>query len=304
MNESVKIVEVGPRDGLQNEKKILSVNERIEFIQNLYEAGLRHLEGGSFVSPKAIPQMESSEEVWAAFQDQSDVELSFLIASEKGLQIAIDADVRSISVFTATSEAFNLKNIRRGVEDSLQLFSDLIGEAKKRGIRVRGYVSTVFGCPYEGRQEESRGIEIVKRLFEMGCYEVSVGDTIGVAHPAQVRSFYRKLKSEMAIESVAAHLHDTRGMALANILAAVEEGVRVFDSSTGGLGGCPYAQGSSGNVATEEVVYLLEGMGFFTGVSIEKLLSTAKLMESKLERPLKSKLYLASPSKIFFDKDI
>lgn len=302
MSTEVKIVEVGPRDGLQNEKKTLQVSDRIELIKRLIDAGLKYLEGGSFVSPKAIPQLVDSEEVWKALQPALKVDLSFLVASENGFKRAKEAHVRSIAVFTATSESFNQKNIRKSVDESLLLFSRIVEEAKSLNMRVRAYVSTVFGCPYEGYQKEERGVEVVERLFKMGCDEVSVGDTIGVAHPGQIRSFFRKLKSQVDLSRVAAHLHDTRGMAAANILAACEEGVRIFDSSVGGLGGCPYAQGSSGNVATEEVVYLLEGIGFKTGISIPELLSTAAWVEKKLERTLKSKLYLSAPQKIFFDR--
>lgn len=302
MKEKVKLVEVGPRDGLQNEKLVFSVAERIELIQKLIHAGLNHLEGGSFVSPKAIPQMENSEDVWKHFSEQKKLDLSFLVASEKGLERALAAKVKSIAVFTATSDEFNLKNIRRNVEDSLQLFSSLVEKAIAEGISVRGYVSTVFGCPYEGHQSESKAISVIKRLFQMGCHEVSVGDTIGVAHPTQVRHLFNKLKQEVPLSKVAAHLHDTRGMAIANILSACEEGVRIFDSSVGGLGGCPYATGSSGNVATEEVVYLLESLGFETGVSIEGLLSIGPWLEAKIGRSLKSKLYLSQPKKLFFDR--
>lgn len=299
-NEFVKIVEVGPRDGLQNETKTLSIADRIELIRRLVDAGAKFLEGGSFVSPKAIPQMADSELVLAAVKDlESD--LSFLVPNLRGLARALDAEAKSIAVFTATSNSFNQKNIGMSVADSLQEIKSIILESKKLQLRVRGYVSTAFGCPYEGAQSSQELIRLVNDLFAFGCDEVSVGDTIGVAHPRQVKDVLQLLSANKSILSrLAFHFHDTRGMAIANIQAALDLGVRIFDSSIGGLGGCPYAQGSSGNVATEEVVWLVNGYGFQTGFSLEKLMKVAQWIEEKVERPLKAKLYLSKPKQFYY----
>jgi hydroxymethylglutaryl-CoA lyase len=297
--ESVKIVEVGPRDGLQNENLTLSAEDRIEFLLRLCDAGILNLEAGSFVSPQAVPAMAGSEKVWENFPKKDEIHLSFLVANEKGLERAIQAKVKRIAIFTATSDAFTLKNIRTSVEDSLKAFEQICARALASGISVRGYVSTVFGCPYEGKQKPARGIEIAERLFQMGCDEVSMGDTIGVARPREVRDFFKLLKKSLEISRVAAHLHDTRGMAIANLMSALHEGVRVIDSSVGGLGGCPYAIGSSGNVATEEVVYGLEAEGFQTGISLSQLFEAAAWIQAKLGKPLSSKLFLAGlPKKL------
>ena len=302
MKEKVKIVEVGPRDGLQNEAKLLSVQDRVELIRILIEAGLRFLEGGSFVSPKAIPQMADSEKVWEALKSEK-VDLSFLVPNEKGLQRALTAEVKSISVFTAASDSFNQKNIGMTVDESLRVIQSMLVRKKDlKGIKIRGYISTAFGCPYEGFQDPKKTVEVAEKLLKLGCSEVSIGDTIGVAHYSQVQEMLKLLKKKVGLKKIAMHFHDTRGAALTNIKAALDAGIRIFDSSIGGLGGCPYAVGSSGNVATEEVVWLLEGAGFQTGVSIEKLLQASKWIESKIERGLKSKLYLSKPTRLFFGK--
>lgn len=300
MREKIKIVEVGPRDGLQNESRQWSVSDRVTLIQKLGAAGLRFIEGGSFVSPKAIPQMTNSDEVWQALKKDSSLELSFLVANQKGLDTAIDNQVTQIAVFSATSDTFTQKNIRQTVDESLNNFHSLTQQALERGLRVRGYVSTAFGCPYEGHQDVKRIIAVIRRLFEMGCYEVSIGDTIGVAHPKQVKEVFSTIANEFEISQIAAHLHDTRGMAIVNLSEAIDQGVRIVDSSIGGLGGCPYAQGSSGNVATEGVVYFLEGLGFDTGVELTSLLKICEWIEEIAERKLTSPLYLSKPQKIFY----
>lgn len=302
---SIKVVEVGPRDGLQNEPQSLDLENRVLFIQKLIDAGLQTIEGGSFVSSKAIPQMQDSEKVWERLKSEvlsKNVDLSFLVPNMKGLERALAVNIHSVAVFTATSEAFNQKNIGMSVEKSLEVISQIIQTLKSSGgaVRVRGYVSTVFGCPYEGAQSVSRAIQIIQELLNLGCYEVSVGDTIGVAHPKQVKDFLGELKKSVSLNQIALHMHDTRGAALANVQMGIEAGVRVFDSSIGGLGGCPYAQGSSGNLATEELVWLLEGYGFKTHISMEKLLETSKWIETKIARKLKSKLYLAEPKRFYF----
>ncbi|MBN8555091.1 MAG: hydroxymethylglutaryl-CoA lyase [Deltaproteobacteria bacterium] len=307
MGEKVKIVEVGPRDGLQNEAKTLSVEDRAELIQKLIATGEKFLEGGSFVSPKAIPQMVDSEKVLEKISGSvlgsaatsASVDLSFLVPNEKGLERALEAKVKSIAIFTATSDSFTEKNIGMKVADSLKVFESVAKKAIQEKLRLRGYVSTAFGCPYEGSQKAEKVLEVTEKLLAMGCDEVSIGDTIGVAHPKQIEKVFsllaRKLGSQNFPHRIAGHFHDTRGMALLNIKTSLDLGLRTFDSSIGGLGGCPYAKGSSGNVATEEVVWSLEGLGFSTGISVEKLLEVAAWIESKIGRPLKSRLYLSRP---------
>lgn len=300
-SNQVKIVEVGPRDGLQNEKMQMSVEDRVSFVERLAQAGVKYMEAGSFVSPKAIPQMADSEKVWEACAHLS-TDLSFLVANQKGLERALLSGVKSIAVFSATSDSFTQKNIGRSIEDSLTEFKDIVENAKKSGLRVRGYVSTVFGCPYEGFQDPQKAIEVTDQLFAMGCEEVSIGDTIGVAHPRQVLNIFDQLIKRFGADRLAAHMHDTRGAALLNIKTALDLGIRTFDSSVGGLGGCPYAPGSSGNVATEEVVWFLEGMGYSTGIQLDRLLSVSEWIESKLQRPLRSKFYLARGRQFYFDQ--
>lgn len=302
MKEKVKFVEVGPRDGLQNEKLQLSSQVKAELITRLLDSGMTSIEAGSFVSPKAIPQMADSEEVFENISKDQRRQLLFLVANEKGLERAIRAKVSAVALFTATSDTFTQHNIRCSVDESLQRFELLAKEAKSNGLFVRGYVSTVFGCPYEGPQPVKRAIEVSKRLIKMGCDEISLGDTIGVAHPKQVRSFWRDFRSEIELKSVAGHFHDTRGSALANVLVSLEEGIRIFDASVGGLGGCPYAPGASGNVASEEVLWLLEGEGFETGISIDKVFDCLRWFEVQIKKPIKSKLYLSAPKRLYYHR--
>lgn len=299
MND-VKIVEVGARDGLQNESKKLSVEDRAGLIERLIKCGLSFLEGGSFVSPEAIPQMVDSEKVWEKVSGQN-ADISFLVPNMKGLDSAKTAGVKSIAVFSATSDAFNKKNINKSVKESLAVIKEVCEAAIAEKMKVRGYVSTAFGCPYEGFQDPKKLVYVITELFKMGCYEVSVGDTIGVAHPNQVKSVFTLLGKEFDLQKIAAHMHDTRGFALCNILEALDCGLRIFDSSIGGLGGCPYAAGSSGNVATEEVNHLMLSLGLNSGISTEDLLECSKWVSEKLGKPLKSKFYLAQPTKLFYD---
>jgi len=300
MKTKIKILEVGARDGLQNEATSLSVGDRAEFLSKLMATGLKFLEGGSLVSPTAIPQMIDSEKVWDLVSADAvcrGVDLSFLVANRRGFERAEQAHMNSIAVFTATSETFAKKNIGKSVQESLTEFSQIVSDAKKLKIRVRGYVSTVFGCPFEGPQDPHRAVALTEELFRMGCDEVSIGDTIGVAHPKQVDAIFKLLVERFGAKALAGHFHDTRGMALTNVRAALEQGVRTFDSSLGGLGGCPYAPGSSGNLATEEVVWLLEGLGYSTGVDLDALFETAAWVESKIGRGLRGKLYLSKPKR-------
>ncbi len=302
MGERIKIVEVGPRDGLQNEGVTLSVLDRTQFIQDLIDCGIQFLEAGSFVSPNAIPQMLDSEKVWENLKSQSGVDLSFLVPNQRGFERALEVGVKSIAVFTATSETFVQKNIGMSVDKSLRIFKEIVKEARAKKLRVRGYISTAFGCPYEGVQKPGAVQKLAEELLNFGCQEISIGDTIGVAHPRQVKEVFKCLQNSVGLEKTAGHFHDTRGMALVNILTALELGVRGFDSSVGGLGGCPYAQGSSGNVATEEVAWLMEGYGFHTGISIEGLLKVAEWAETKVRRPLKAKFYLSKPKRLHYDR--
>lgn len=301
MKEKIKIVEVGPRDGLQNEQAVWSVDDRVELIEQLIKIGVDQCEAGSFVSEKAVPAMACSAKVFEKLQDHAD-QLSFLVPNIKGLEAASNSGVKKIAVFTATSDSFNRKNINKDVKESLIVLSEVCQEALKKKMEIRGYVSTAFGCPYEGGQSVKRVIEVTNELFKMGCYEVSIGDTIGVAHPVQIKEVFKELSTNFEISKLAAHFHDTRGMALVNICEALEIGVRVVDSSIGGLGGCPYAPGASGNVATEEVNHLLLSLGFETGIDTFDLLKLIPWIEKHLGRQLKSKLHVSAPKILYYDR--
>jgi len=288
----VKIVEVGPRDGLQAESTPLSIEDRIQFIDLLSETGLSVIEVGSFVSPKWVPQMAGSDEVYKGIQKKSDIDYSCLVPNKTGLEAALATGVKSIAVFTAASETFCIKNTNCTIEESFNRFQEIIPKAKKAGMRVRGYVSCVIGCPYEG-EISPRAVEpVVARLYEMGCDEISLGDTIGVGTPGHVS----KLLEAMTIprDKLAVHFHDTYGQALANIYAALTMGIRIVDSSAGGLGGCPYAPGASGNVATEDVLYMLKGLGMETGVDINALLKASFFINKRLSRATRSKVGMAT----------
>lgn len=294
MSRSVQIVEVGPRDGLQNEKKMLSVEARVAFVRRLAEAGLKRIEVGAFVSPKWVPQMEGSEQVIQALFERrnefpKDIQFSALVPNVKGMTDALKTPIPEVAIFGASTESFSKRNINCTVAESLERFKEVCRLAKKHKRKVRGYLSVAFGCPYEGEVSERRVIELVKAYLKLGVYEISIGDTIGVATPLQVRSLLKQLKKSVPIKKIALHLHDTRGTALANVLAGMEMGVRVFDSSFGGLGGCPYARGASGNLATEDLVYMLEGMGFKTGVDLNKLISYGPQMTTAIGHKLPSK---------------
>ncbi|MGZ3803029.1 MAG: hydroxymethylglutaryl-CoA lyase, partial [Pseudobdellovibrionaceae bacterium] len=266
--KKVTIVEMGLRDGLQNEKVILSTEVRLEILKRLLDIGARRIEVGAFVSPQWVPQMAGSMEVTqAALQMQKEkktpkgTEFSVLVPNEKGMLMAIETGIKEVAIFAAASESFSKKNINCTIEESFERFKQVMAFARKHKIKVRGYLSTCFGCPFEGKVSETKVIQLAKRLHQLGCYEISIGDTIGVADPAQVERVFKKLKKAVPVKKLAAHFHDTRGQALANILVAYNLGVQVFDSSIGGLGGCPYAPGAAGNVATEDVVYMFQGMG-------------------------------------------
>jgi hydroxymethylglutaryl-CoA lyase len=290
MGEQIKIVEVGPRDGLQNEKSLVPTAVKIELIERLAACGLPVVEATSFVSPKWVPQLADAAEVLGGLRRRKGVAYPVLVPNLQGLQRAIEAGVEEIAVFTAASDAFTRKNINASVEESLQRLQPVIAQACERGIRVRGYVSTVLGCPYQGEVAVPEVVRVARRLIEDGCYEISLGDTIGVGTPGKARAMLRACAAEIPMARLAVHFHDTRGQALANIYACLEEGARIVDASVAGLGGCPYAAGASGNVATEDLAYLLDGLGFDSGVHLEALTATARWISAQLGREPASKL--------------
>lgn len=294
-NKTVTLVEVGPRDGLQNEKAILTRKTKLEFIKRLAAAGVSRIEIGAFVSPKWVPQMANSHDVCVGAirlqktgQIDPTVELSALVPNAQGMEAFLTTGLNTMGIFTSASESFSRRNINCSISESLHRYSLVMRMAKKNAVRTRAYISMCFGCPYEGYVDEAQVVTMAKKLIEMGAYEISIGDTIGVAHPKQVESLVLKLKRAIGIDKVALHFHDTRGTALANILKGLELGVRVFDTSLGGLGGCPYAVGASGNVATEDVVYMLQGMGYNTGIDLEKLPAINRMMVRAVGRDLPS----------------
>jgi len=287
--ESVKVVEVGPRDGLQNEKVTIPTQAKVDYITALSDSGLRVIEAGAFVSPKWVPQMADSAQVYRDIPKDPGVEYPVLVPNAKGLERAIEAGVKSIAIFTAASESFNKRNINMSIDESFENFADVVPRALAEGMRVRGYVSTAFGCPYEGDVAPEKVLEVVARLLDLGCYEVSVGDTIGVGTPMQVQGVIGMLLQVVPPKRLAMHFHDTRGVALANTLAALEMGITTFDSSAGGLGGCPYAPGASGNMATEDLIYLLDGMGIESGVDLKRLVDASSIIAPYLDHPLPGK---------------
>ncbi len=282
MAEHVRIVEVGPRDGLQNEAVAVSAETRIAFIEKLIAAGLTSIEAGSFVSPKWVPQMTDTANVLKALASHRGVSLSVLAPNEKGLDAAFEAGAREIAIFAAASETFSQKNINCSIAGSFERFSPVVEKAHSAGVRVRGYVSCVLGCPYEGRIPIGKVAEVSARLFSLGCCEVSLGDTIGAGTPRAARAMLKVVSERVPLSQLAVHFHDTYGQAVANIYACLEEGVRVVDSSAGGLGGCPYAKGASGNVATEDVIYLLDGLGFETGVDRGAVIEASRFIFAAL----------------------
>ncbi len=289
----VKLVEVGPRDGLQNEATVLSASTRVELIERLANAGLRHIEAGSFVSPKWVPQMAGSADVLQVLlpkKNMANVHLPVLTPNVQGYQLAREAGAREVAIFGAASETFSQKNINCSIAESLQRFEAIQAFAHADNVALRGYVSCLVACPYEGDISPAQVIPVVRRLFEMGCYEVSLGDTIGRGTPHSVRRVLRALLTEFPAEKLALHFHDTYGMAIANLMTGLELGIRTIDASVGGAGGCPYANGASGNVATEEVVYLLEREGLDTGVNLNALVDTGHWLYQQLGKPVVSRV--------------
>lgn len=280
----VRLVEVGPRDGLQNEKQPISVADKVRLVDDLSAAGLGYIEVGSFVSPKWVPQMAGSAEVFAQIQQRPGVTYAALAPNLKGFEDALAAGVKEVAVFAAASEAFSQKNINCSISESLQRFVPVMEAAQQYGIRVRGYVSCVLGCPYEGEVAPQQVAAVAKELFAMGCYEVSLGDTIGTGTAGNTRTLFDVVGREIPRNKLAGHFHDTYGQALANIYASLLEGINVFDSSVAGLGGCPYAKGASGNVASEDVLYLLNGLGIHTGIDLDQLVSAGQRICTVLGR--------------------
>jgi hydroxymethylglutaryl-CoA lyase len=285
----VTVVEVGPRDGLQNEAAPLTVEDRVLFCDRLIAAGLPVVEVGAFVSARWVPQMAGSDEVFRRIRKRAGTKTPVLIPNRQGFEGARAAGAREVAIFTAASETFNRKNINATIDESFARFAEFVPEARRDGMWVRGYVSTCFGCPYEGRVDPARVAAVARRLVETGCDEVSIGDTIGVAVPSQVPDVIGRLLEGLPAPSLAVHFHDTRGTALANVLAALQMGIAVVDSSAGGLGGCPYAPGASGNLATEDLLYMLDGMGIETGVDIGKVAAASRALAPKLGRRLPSR---------------
>jgi len=291
VTDRVRIYEVGPRDGLQNEARPIATADKRRFIDLLARAGLREIEATSFVSPRAIPQLADADELLATLERAPGVRYPVLVPNRRGLERAEAAGADAIAVFTAASDAFTERNIGMSVEASLAEFAPVLARARERGWWRRGYVSTAFGCPYTGRVDPGRVVEVAVRLVELGVDEVCFGDTIGVGVPPQVRGIVaRAVAAGIPVERIAFHFHDTRGTALANVVAGLEAGVRCFDSSTGGTGGCPYAPGAAGNLATEDLVYLLDGLGFAHGVELTRVLEAARFVAGVLGRPLTTKV--------------
>ncbi len=291
---NVRIVEVGPRDGLQNEPgDIISTAVKVELIDRLVDAGLSYVESASFVSPKWVPQMGDASAVMAGINRKPDVVYAALTPNMKGLEGAIAANADEVAVFSASSEAFTQKNINCSIKESLERFVPIIEAAKAENIRVRGYVSTVMGCPYQGDMDPAQVAAVSREMLDMGCYEISLGDTIGVGTPLKAKKMLEAVVREIPVDKLAAHFHDTYGQALANLYAVVEEGVAVIDTSVAGLGGCPYAKGASGNVATEDVLYMLNGLGIKTGIDLDKLVATSHWITGQLGRNNGSKVALA-----------
>ena len=285
----VSIVEVGPRDGLQNETLNLSAAQKIELINLLSKTGLKRIEAGSFVSPKGVPQMANSDEVFQALPSRTDVQYSALTPNIRGLETAIDAGVKEVAVFGSASEAFSQKNINCSISESLKRFEDVFQLADQNNIKVRGYVSCVMGCPYQGDISPKAVTQVSKALLDMGCYEISLGDTIGAGTPRATSLLLEDVLKDIPAQKLAAHFHDTYGQALVNLYKALEYGIATIDSAVAGLGGCPYAKGASGNVATEDVVYMLNGMKISSGVNMGKLLTASSYISEVLGRPPVSK---------------
>ena len=291
--KKIQIVEVGPRDGLQNEKIWVETETKIALIEKLADAGLTKNEAASFVSPKWVPQMKDAFEVLSGIERRPGVTYPVLTPNLKGFERALEAGVTEVAVFGAASEAFSQKNINCSISESVERFRPVLEAAQKNSVRVRGYISCVLGCPYQGEVSLENVVNLAENMLEMGCYEISLGDTIGIGTPLQAKKMVETVAEKVPVSNLALHFHDTRGQALANIYACLELGVSVIDASVSGLGGCPYAQGASGNVATEDVVYMLHGIGIKTGVDIEKLIKTGHFISDFFGRLPQSRVSCA-----------
>ena len=292
--EKIQIVEVGPRDGLQNEKEWVPTKTKISLIEKLADAGLTKIEATSFVSPKWVPQLKDAHEVFTGIKRISGVSYPVLTPNMKGFERALEADAKEIAVFSAASEAFTQKNTNCSIEESINRFRPLLDEAKKTNIPVRGYISCVLGCPYQGNVAVEDVVNLAAKMTEMGCFQISLGDTIGAGTPVQAKRMVQKVSEKVPVSKLALHFHDTRGQALANIFACLELGVTVIDASVAGLGGCPYAKGATGNVATEDVVFMLHGMDIETGIDLNKLIETGRFISGVLGRVPQSRVSVAA----------
>lgn len=296
--DRVSVYEVSPRDGLQNEPNVVALDAKKQLIQALIESGLRRIEITSFVSPKWVPQLADAEELASTMRAPEGVTFSALCPNSKGLERALATGLPEIAVFMSASETHNMKNINKTIDRTLGVFSEIIPPAREAGIRVRAYVSTMWGCPYEGPVSPEASVKIARRLLDMGCYQIALSDTIGTGTPRQTHDILSRALDVMEVDQISMHMHDTRGTALANILVGLEMGIRHFDASVGGLGGCPYAPGAAGNVATEDLVFLLHGMGIETGIDLDKLIEAGNVAERVLGRPLPGKVHKAGPFKL------
>jgi hydroxymethylglutaryl-CoA lyase len=292
----IKIVEVGPRDGLQNEKSVLETKDKLQFIDLLTRTGLQTIEVTSFVKPPAIPQMADAQELFQlvkANYPNSLINFPCLVPNMHGFETALSLGVSEIALFSATSDSFSKKNVNASVDETFERIQLVAKEAKKNKIKIRGYISTAYGCPYEGKIEHKKLMSVIERFLKLGVYEVSIGDTTGVASPKQVKESLGEIKKAFGVDQIAMHFHDTRGMALTNILVSLEAGITTFDSSAGGLGGCPYAKGATGNVATEDVWYLMHSQGLKTGIDLDKLVEASSFILSKVNKETPSKFLKA-----------
>jgi hydroxymethylglutaryl-CoA lyase len=285
----ITVVEVGPRDGLQNEDAAVSTADKIEFVNRLTEANLPMIEVSAFVSPKWVPQMADAAEVFAGIARRAGTRYTALVPNLAGLDRAMAARVNEVAVFAASTETFSRKNINQSIDESLIVYKQVCDRARAAGVRVRGYLSTAFGCPFEGKVAPERVAEIAARLAAVGVFEVAVSDTIGIAHPGQVPRVLDAVLARVPVDQLALHFHDTRGTALANVLAALPYGITTFDASAGGLGGCPYAPGAAGNLATDDLIYMLDGLGLDTGVSLAALSDASAFIATKIDHPLPSR---------------
>lgn len=290
---SVRMVEVGPRDGLQNEAVTVPTQIKIDFINRLSDTGLSVIEATSFVSPKWVPQLADHQEVYLGITKKPHVSYPVLVPNERGFELALAAGVKEIAVFTTPSEHFSQRNTNASVTESLEKITAITQLARENQIRVRGYLSCVLGCPYEGEIEPERVTDLAEELLRLGCYEISLGDTIGIGTPGSTKKLLESVLAKVSVDNLAVHFHDTYGQALANIYVALEAGIRVVDSSVAGLGGCPYAKGATGNVASEDVLYMLNGLGIETGVDLEKLIAVGQFITTFLAKPVQSKVSLA-----------